>query len=120
MVADIEIRSSFADSGTLSRHIERRVAALLRSHAASIENIALRLFDANGPRGGANDKVVRISVTLKPWGRLFASAASSDIYLSVDRAVARLKEAMHRHRSRLKSRQPRARNREPAGRCGLK
>lgn len=105
MIAHIDVRSSFDYSGTLSRHIERRIAAALRSHAASIDNIALRLFDVNGPRGGANDKVVRISVRLKPWGRLAASAASSDIYRSVDRAVARLKEAMRRHRSRRKGRQ---------------
>jgi ribosome hibernation promoting factor len=105
MVAHIDVRSSFNYSETLSRHIERRVAAALRSHAANIDNIALKLFDANGPRGGANDKVVRISVTLKPWGRLVASAASSDIYRSVDRAAARLKGAVRRHRSRLKSRQ---------------
>ena len=108
MVAHIHVRSSFDYSNTLSRHIERRVAAALRSHAANIENIALKLFDANGPRGGANDKVVRISVNLKPWGRLVASAVSSDIYLSVNRAAARLKRAIRRHHSRLKSRQTRA------------
>ena len=108
MVADINVRSSFDHSDTLSRHIERRVAAALRSHAPNIENVALRLFDANGPRRGGNDKVVRINVNLKPWGRLVASAASSDIYLSVDRAAARLKRAIRRHRSRLKSRQARA------------
>ena len=120
MVAHIDVRSSFDYSDTLSRHIERRVVAALRSHAANIETIALRLFDANGPRRGANDKVVRISVHLKPWGRLIASAASSDIYLSVDRAAARLKGAIRRHRSRLKSRRTRAENRGPAGRCGLR
>lgn len=108
MVAHIDVRSSFDYSNALSRHIERRVAAALRSHEANIENVALRLVDANGPRRGANDKVARISVHLKPWGRLIASAASSDIYLSVDRAAARLKTAIRRHRSRLKSRQTRA------------
>ena len=108
MVAHIDVRSSFDYSNALSRHIERRVAAALRSHAPNIENVALRLFDANGPRRGGNDKVVRINVNLKPWGRLVASAASSDIYLSVDRAAARLKRAVRRHRSRLKSRQTRA------------
>lgn len=108
MVTQIDVRNSFDDSSTLSRHLERRVAAALRSHAGNIEHVALRLFDANGPRGGANDKVVRISASLKPWGRLFASAASSNIYLSVDRAVARLKEAMRRRRSRLKSHHTRA------------
>jgi ribosomal subunit interface protein len=112
MVARMDVRSSLDYSDPLSRHIERRVAAALRSHAANIDSIALRLFDANGPRRGANDKVVRISVNLKPWGRLVASAASSDIYLSVDRAAARLKRAICRHRSRLKSRQTR---RGPAG-----
>jgi ribosomal subunit interface protein len=108
MVAHMDVRSSFDYSDPLSRHIDRRVAAALRSHAANIDSIALRLVDANGPRRGVNDKVVRISVHLKPWGRLMASAASSDIYLSVDRAATRLKRAIRRHRSRLKSRQTRA------------
>jgi ribosomal subunit interface protein len=120
MVAHIDVRSSFDYSNALSRHIERRVAAALRSHEANIENVALRLFDANGPRRGANDKVVRISVQVKPWGRLISSAASRDIYLSVDRAAARLKRAIRRHSSRLKSRRTRAENEGPAGRCGLR
>ena len=98
----LDVRSSFDYSDTLLRHIEQRVAAALRSHAAQVEDIALRLFDANGPRGGANDKVVRISVGLRPWGRLVASAASNDIYLSVNRASGRLRSALQHHRSRLK------------------
>jgi len=111
MNTHIDVRSSFDYSDTLLRHIERRVAAVLRPHAAQVADIALRLLDANGPRGGANDKVVRISVGLKPWGRVVASAASSDIYRSVDRASGRLRSALHHHRSRLKSRQGKARGR---------
>ena len=108
MTPDILIRSSFDYSDSLSRHIERRVTAALRSQAAQIEGIALKLLDVNGPRGGANDKLVRISVTLKPWGRLVASAASSDIYRSVDWAANRLKAAVRRHGSRLRSRKSHA------------
>jgi putative sigma-54 modulation protein len=104
MTPEILIRSSFDYSDTLSRHIERRVTAALRSQVAQVEGIVLKLLDVNGPRGGANDKVVRITVSLKPWGRLVASAASSDIYLSVDSAANRLKTAVHRHCSRLKAR----------------
>jgi ribosome-associated translation inhibitor RaiA len=88
--------------------VERRVVTALRAHAADIERIALRLFDANGDRGGANDKVARISVSVKPWGRIVASAASSDIYRSVDRAAARLKGVIRRRHSRLKPRRRRA------------
>ena len=105
MTTNIFIRISFDYSDALSKHIERRVAAAVRSQGAQVEGIALKLLDVNGPRGGANDKVVRISVSLKPWGRLVASAASSDIYLSVDKAADRLSKVLRRHRSRLKSRQ---------------
>jgi ribosome-associated translation inhibitor RaiA len=104
MTRHIDVRSTFNDSATLMKHIERRVAAALRSHAAHVEDIVLKLLDSNGPRGGADDKVVRISVGLKPWGRLVASAASDNIYCSVDRVARRLKSAIQRHRSRLKSR----------------
>jgi ribosomal subunit interface protein len=105
MTTDINARSSFDHSDALKRYLERRVAAALRPYATHVEDIALRLFDANGPRGGANDKVVRISVSVKPWGRLTASTASSDVYLSVDKTADRLSKVLRRHRSRLKSRQ---------------
>jgi ribosomal subunit interface protein len=105
MTTDIDVRSSFDHSDALKRYLERRVAAALRPYATQVEDIALRFLDANGPRGGADDKVVRISVSVKPWGRLTASAASSDVYLSVDKATGRLGEVLRRRRSRLKSRQ---------------
>ena len=108
MTPEILIRSSFDYSDALSRHIERRVTAALRSQVAQIEGIVLKLADVNGPRGGANDKVVRITVSLKPWGRLIATAASSDIYRSVDSAAQRLKTAVRRHSSRLRARQVQA------------
>lgn len=108
MTPQILIRSSFDYSDALSRHIERRVAAALRSQAGVVAGVALKLLDVNGPRGGANDKVVQISVDLKPWGRLVASAASGNIYRSVDSAANRLKAAVRRHCSRLKSRRNRA------------
>ena len=113
MTPQIVIRSSFDSSDALTRHIERRVAAALRSQAAQVTGVALKLIDVNGPRGGANDKVVHISVDLKPWGRLVASAASSDIYRSVDSAANRLKAAVHRYCSRLKSRRIQAANGPP-------
>ena len=113
MTPHIVIRSSFDSSDALSKHIERRVAGALRSQAAQVKGIALQLLDVNGPRGGANDKVVQITVSLRPWGRLVASAASSDIYLSVDRAATRLRAAARRHCSRLKSRRSQATGERP-------
>ena len=113
MTPHIVIRSSFDSSDALSKHIERRVAGALRSQAAQVKGIALKLLDVNGPRGGANDKVVQITVSLRPWGRLVASAASSDIYLSVDRATTRLRAAARRHCSRLKSRRSQATGERP-------
>ena len=108
MTTHIDVRSSFDYSDALKRYLERRVAAALRPFARHVEDIALRLVDANEPRGGANDKVVRISVSVKPWRRFTATAASSDVYLSVDKAASRLSEVLRRHRSRLKSRQNQA------------
>jgi len=108
MTPQISIRSTFEYSETLSRHIERRVAAALRPQGTQVEGVSLKLLDVNGPRGGANDKVVQISVSLKPWGLLVATAASSDIYRSVDSAAHRLKAAVRRRCSRVKSRRSRA------------
>lgn len=114
MTPQILIRSSFDYSDALTRHIERRITAALRPQAGLVEGVALKLLDINGPRGGPNDKVVQISADLKPWGRLVASAASSNIYRSVDAAANRLRAVVRRHCSRLRSRGSRAPGKGPS------
>jgi ribosome-associated translation inhibitor RaiA len=104
MTTHIDVRSSFDHSDALNKHIEERVLAALHPFADYVEDVALRLFDANGPRRGANDKVVRVSASVRPGKRVTVTAASSDLYRSVDRAVARLTEALRRHHSRLTER----------------
>lgn len=100
----IDVKNSFQHSDSLDAHIERRIGSALRSHAQHIRRVDLRLLDANGPRRGSNDKVARIAVTMAPTGRVVATAAAGDVYVSVTRAAARARAAVGRYLTRLKRR----------------
>jgi putative sigma-54 modulation protein len=107
----IEVKNSFQHSDSLNAHIERRLDSALGPHAQHIQRVDLRLLDANGPKGGSDDKVARIAVTIAPAGRIVATASASDVYVSVNRAAARARAAVARYITRLKRRA-----RYPAGR----
>lgn len=102
MSIPIGVKTAFSHSDSLNAHIERKVAGALRSHAERIRRVDLRLSDANGPRGGADDKVARIAITLIPSGRVVATATAEDPYVSVNRAALRARNAVDRYVSRWK------------------
>lgn len=102
MKIPLDVKNAFQQSDSLDAHIQRRLDKALRSHAPYIRQVELRLSDANGPRGGSNDKVARIAVTLVPSGRIVATAAADDVYVSVNRAATRAKMAVTRHLTRSK------------------
>jgi hypothetical protein len=100
----IDVKNSFQHSDSLDAHIARRIYAALRPHAPHIRRIDLRLLDANGPRRGRNDKIARLVVTMAPSGRVMASGAAGDVYVSVTRAAARARAAVDRYVTRWKAR----------------
>jgi ribosome-associated translation inhibitor RaiA len=100
----LAVKSSFEYSAALAAHIERRIDHALRTHVGYIRRVELRLSDANGPRHGASDKVVRVDVSLNPTGRIVATAASDDVYVSVSRAASRAKTAVARQIQQLEQR----------------
>lgn len=104
MSIPIDVKNSFQHSDSLDAHIARRIDAALGLHAQHIRRVDLRLLDANGPRRGPDDKVARIAVRLAPSGRVLASAAAGDVYVSVTRAAARARAAVDRYITRLKQR----------------
>lgn len=102
MTISLVVKSSFQFSAALTAHIERRIQHALHAHGARIASVALRLSDANGPRHGANDKVTRIDIRLRPSGSVMASARSDDIYVSVTRAATRARAALSKRIRQLK------------------
>jgi ribosome hibernation promoting factor len=113
MAISLEVKSSLEFSPALSAHIERRIDHALRAHAAHIKFVVLRLWDVNGPRHGANDKLTRIEITLNPGGSVVTSATSEDVYVSVTRATARARAAVS---SRIQQLKDHARPRRPVKR----
>jgi ribosome-associated translation inhibitor RaiA len=110
MHVPIEITSTLQASATLQRHVETRLARLLRTYAGRIDRIRIRISDANGPRHGANDKVTHIHVGLRPTGQVFVHAAADNAHDSVNRAMARARAAVTRHVRRLSRAAPAVHN----------
>ena len=104
MVVSPAVKSSFQYSAALGAHIERRIDQALRTYAGHIRSVEVRLSDANGPRHGASDKVVRVDVILNPTGSMVTTAASDDLYVSVSRAASRARTAVARHIQQLEQR----------------
>lgn len=92
----IEVKSKLDHSDALNAHIEREVDKALHTHKAYVTRVRVNLQDANGPRGGPDDKVARITVALRGSMRAVASATAGDIYVSVARAAERAKNAVAR------------------------
>lgn len=90
----IEVTSKLDNSDALNAHVEREVENALHAHQEYVARVRVTVEDANGPRGGADDKVARITVTLRGSIRLVASARAEDIYVSVARAAERAKNAV--------------------------
>src|SRR5690606_38213852 len=80
--------------------IERRIASALRPYARHVRRVQVRLRDANGPRKGDDDKIARLVLALAPSGRSVATGRAGDVYVSVNRAAARAREAVARYLTR--------------------
>ena len=100
----IQVKSRLDHSDALDAHVEREVRRALHAYADSVTRVSVALQDANGPRGGAHDKVARVTVTLRPSRRVVATATAGDIYVSVARAADRAKSAVaHRQERRAQN-----------------
>ena len=97
MKIPIEVKSRFDRSDTVDAHIERHLGSALRPYARHVRHVELTLRDANGPRGGADDKVARVGISFNPGGRIVATATAADVYASISRAAARARAAVARY-----------------------
>jgi putative sigma-54 modulation protein len=99
----------------INRYIERRLRFCLGRFETLILRATVRIFDINGPRGGA-DKRCRVTLSLIPFDTIVVQEVNADLFAAIDRAAERAGQALARklHRARdLKTQ--RASVRKPAG-----
>jgi ribosomal subunit interface protein len=87
-------------------HVERRVRFAVGRFGHRLEEVSVRLGDANGPRGGT-DKTCRVVATLGGTGQVVVEDADADLYVAVDRATNRLGRAVARAVERRRESSPR-------------
>jgi len=87
-------------------HVERRVRFAVGRFGDRLEEVSVRLGDANGPRGGT-DKTCRLVATLGGTGQVVVEDADADLYVAVDRATSRLGRAVGRAVERRRESSPR-------------
>jgi ribosomal subunit interface protein len=86
----IEIRANGIKlSEALRNYINHRIQFSLRRFRSRLGRAVVRLKDINGPRGGA-DKRYRVSIRLRPYGKVLVEQVHSDLYSAIRSASARL------------------------------
>jgi putative sigma-54 modulation protein len=106
----MEIRitaNNLSVSDALRSYTERRLRAAVAGMARLLEEVDVRLSDINGPRGGV-DKLCGIRIVLRRAGVVFVRATGADAYSTIDKAAARLRSALGRHRGRHRSKRRRS------------
>jgi ribosomal subunit interface protein len=83
----------------LLAHVERRLRFALGRFGPKIRQVAVKLTDLNGPRGGL-DKQCQIAVTLSPSGKVRAEATDADLHTAIDLVSERLERAVARELER--------------------
>ncbi len=106
MQIDIQARN-ISMTQAMRRHAERRLRFALTCGSEHIQKIIMRLSDINGPRGGT-DKRCHIQVVLAGLPDVVIEDTEADMYVAINRAVARagrtLVRKIQRQQSRLKQR----------------
>jgi ribosome-associated translation inhibitor RaiA len=69
----------------------------------SVRKVAVRVYDLNGPRGGA-DKGCLVVADLADGRVIVSSDVDSDLYRAIPRAFAKLKRGTQARRQRLQAR----------------
>jgi putative sigma-54 modulation protein len=88
-------------SEALKKYTERRLGFALRRFDRRIGGVRARIFDVNGPRGGA-DKCCRIRADIVPNGMVLVECTDPDAYAAIDRAANRLEQSVGRSLRRIR------------------
>ena len=84
-------------------HVESRVRFALSRFGPRIRQIAVKLTDLNGPRGGF-DKQCRVTATLSPSGKVMVEATAAYLHSAIDIASDRLDRSVTRELERRRER----------------
>lgn len=96
----IQIETSRNDELQTARHqLERRTRFVLRRLQGTIRQVRIRLFDINGPRGGA-DKECRLTLRTDAGDTVEVSARACHTQQAIDIALARAQRSLLRLRQR--------------------
>ena len=84
-------------------HVESRVRFALSRFGPRIRQIAVKLTDLNGPRGGF-DKQCRVTATLSPSGKVMVEGTDAYLHNAIDIASDRLDRSVTRELERRRER----------------
>lgn len=79
----------------IREHVDRRVRFAVGRFGDRLDEVTVRIGDANGPRGGL-DKTCRLVATLGGAGQVVVEDSDADLYVAVDRGTSRLGRAVAR------------------------
>ena len=85
----------------VNQYIERRLRFCLGRFASRIRRVSVRIFDLNGPRGGA-DILCRITARLVPSETIVVQEVNADLFAAIDRAAERAGQTLARRLSRVR------------------
>jgi putative sigma-54 modulation protein len=102
MTMQIDIQSrKFSLTRALRDHVERRMRFISGDRYDNIRRVLVRLSDTNGPRGG-KDKRCLIQLKLSGQPDVVIEDTRSNLYAAIDRATARVGQAVARRLTRQK------------------
>lgn len=94
--------SGFELTNALNEYIHRRCTFALSRFQGVVRRISVHVADVNGPKGGI-DKSCVVCVKTDNMPELVVKDTESDLYVAVDRAIARSKHSLARRVKRVKA-----------------
>lgn len=82
------LAKGFMITPALSNYLERRIGMSLSPAKDRIQNIAIRLRDLNGPRGG-RDMLCQVSITIPGSPTVVVKEIQENMYSAIDGAIKR-------------------------------
>lgn len=110
----VSIRSrKFELTPALERYAERRAGVMVERFRDQVRSVEVQLSDVNGPRGGI-DKRCQVQIRGPHRLRITIEECDADMYVAIDRALARAKHSLLREIDRRADLRDRRSLREPA------
>ncbi len=92
---------------SVTEYIERRLGFALGRFASRVMEVAVRLRDVNGPRGGI-DHECRIEANITPSARKTVRGKGESVEAAIRQAVERIARAVQKDLARRRTRRVRA------------